>query len=125
MKTFVEYLLVALAGSVGAMLRLFVARISAYYFGTDFPIGTFIINITGSLFLGWFATVALRSGLSPNARLAIGVGLVGAYTTFSTFMFESNDLIQSNKQFYAALNIVGSLVVGLLAIRVGIWLASK
>ena len=95
------------------MSRLFVARIkSAHFFGTGFPIGTFIINITGSLFLGWFATMALRSGISPNTRLAIGVGFVGGYTTFSTFMFESNDLVQSNvKQFYAALNIVGSLVV--------------
>ena len=125
MKTLVQYLAVAAAGSLGAVLRLLVGRICGYWFGAGFPIGTFVINISGSLFLGWFYAVGMRSGLSETTRLAIAVGFVGAYTTFSTFMFESNDLIQQNKQFYAAVNILGSLVVGLLAVRVGMWLAGK
>jgi CrcB protein len=123
MKTLVQYLAVAFAGSLGAVLRLWVGRICGYWFGTGFPIGTFVINISGSLFLGWFLAAAPRSALSDTTRLAIGVGFVGAYTTFSTFMYESNDLMQKNNQFYAAVNILGSLVVGLLAVRVGMWLA--
>jgi fluoride exporter len=125
MRTLIQYLAVAAAGSLGAVLRLVVARICGYFFITDFPVGTFIINITGSLFLGWFIAAATRSGMSDTMRLAIGVGFVGAYTTFSTFMHESNALIEKGEQFKAAANILGSLVVGLLAVRVGIWLAHK
>ena len=55
-----------------------------------FPVGTLVINLTGSLFLGWFLTYAGSRNLSDMVKLSIGVGFVGAYTTFSTYMYESN-----------------------------------
>jgi CrcB protein len=123
MKLLVQYFAVGLAGALGAMLRLLVATVSGRLFGTGFPVGTFIINITGSLFLGWFlAYIGNRAPVSDTTRLAVAVGFVGAYTTFSTFMYESNALIEGGLQIKATINLIGSLVIGLLAVRIGIWL---
>src|SRR5438128_2664139 len=124
MKVLWEYLAVGSAGALGAVSRLAVARLCALAFGTAFPAGTFIINITGSLFLGWFATyMGQRTGASETLRLAVAVGFVGAYTTFSTYMYESNTLLEGGKPLTAWVNLLGSLLVGLIAVRVGIWLA--
>ncbi len=121
-ETLIRYLAIALAGSAGAVLRYVLAtQISRFNF--RFPLGTFIINITGSMFLGWFLTFVTRHNISDTTRLAIGVGFVGAYTTFSTYMFESNRLLEEGAGYLAMLNLIGSLVVGLLAVRLGIMMA--
>src|SRR5689334_2486390 len=126
MKTLVQYLAVAAGGSLGAVARLAVSTVSARLFGTAFPIGTFIINITGSLFLGWFlAVIGGRMMVSDTTRLAVAVGFVGAYTTFSTYMYESNQLIADGAHIKAMANLIGSVIVGLLAVRVGIWLGAR
>jgi fluoride exporter len=125
-KTLIQYLAVAGGGALGAVARLFVATVCGRLFGAGFPIGTFVINISGSLFLGWFLTVAgNRLVISNTARLAIAVGFVGAYTTFSTFMYESNSLWEGGSEIRAGLNLLGSLAVGLLAVRMGIWLGTR
>jgi CrcB protein len=115
----IRYLAIAAAGSVGAVLRYVLANLIGRI-NIRFPLGTFIINITGSLFLGWFVAYATRHNLSDNTRLAIGVGFVGAYTTFSTFMFESNRLVDEGASNMAMLNLVASLVVGIIAVRIGL-----
>jgi CrcB protein len=126
MKLLIQYLSVAGAGAVGAVFRFFVARACGAIFETSFPVGTFVINISGSLFLGWFLTFAShRVGISDTLRLAIGVGFVGAYTTFSTFMYESNALVESGSGIKAMANLIGSLVIGLVAVRFGIWLGER
>lgn len=122
MKVLMQYLVVAGAGALGAAMRLFVATASGRLFGTGFPVGTFIVNITGCLFLGWFLSAISNRAVSDTTRLAIAVGFVGAYTTFSTFMYESNSLIEDGLQIKATMNLIGSVIVGLLAVRVGIWL---
>ena len=89
-KTIVEFLAVGGGGAIGAMARFAVSRAFAW---STFPIGTLVINITGSLFLGWFATFAgKRLGMPETLYMAIAIGFVGAYTTFSTFMYESDKL---------------------------------
>jgi fluoride exporter len=120
--TLTRYIAIALAGSAGAVLRYVVATLVSR-FNFRFPLGTFIINITGSMFLGWFLTFITRHSVSDTTRLAIGVGFVGAYTTFSTYMWESNKLLEEGAGYLAMLNIIGSLVVGLLAVRLGIMMA--
>jgi CrcB protein len=124
MKIVLDYLAVAAAGAVGAVLRLLVATFCGRLFGTSFPIGTMVINLSGSMFLGWFLTViGGRVIVSDTVRLAIAVGFVGAYTTFSTYMYESNSLLNSGATIKAFVNLVGSLLLGLLAVRAGVWLA--
>lgn len=118
---FARCLAIGAAGSVGAILRYLVA-ISVGRFDLRFPLGTLIINITGSIFLGWFSSYILRHNVSDVTRLAIGVGFVGAYTTFSTFMFETNKLADDGAMFQAMANILISLALGLIGVRLGIYL---
>jgi CrcB protein len=122
MKTLVNYLAVGGAGSLGAMFRYFVATVCARWFGTAFPIGTFVINISGSFFLGWLMQ---RYPVSNTTRLAIAVGFTGAYTTFSTLMYESSGLWSDGSEIKAVANLLGSLIVGLLAVRLGMALAGR
>ncbi len=126
MKTLVEYMAVGTAGSLGAMLRLAVSRLCGQWFGTALPIGTLVINLSGSLFLGWFLTlVGERYVVSETMRTAVAVGFVGAYTTFSTFAYESNALLEDGATIKALANLIGSVVLGLIAVRLGIWLAGR
>jgi CrcB protein len=119
--------LVAFGSAVGGLLRWVVGIVSAAWFGVSFPWGTLIINLTGCLFLGWFGTL-LGDRLMPNSeelRLLLAVGLCGAYTTFSTFEFETNKLFQKGDSFYAILYLGSSVFLGLLAIRIGALLARQ
>jgi CrcB protein len=121
-ETFIRFLAVALAGSVGAVLR-YVLGLQIGRLNMRFPLATFIINITGSMFLGWFLAYAGRHQISDTTRVAIGVGFVGAYTTFSTWMYESTRLLDERAWLEASANLVGSLVVGLIAVRLGMMMA--
>ncbi len=125
MKLLVQYLVIGAAGSLGAMARYLVASVCGRWFATEFPVGTLVINLTGSLFLGWFLTVARdRVAVSETFRLAVAVGFTGAYTTFSTLAYESNSLLEDGAGLKALSNMVGSMFLGLIAVRAGIWLAS-
>ena len=124
MKTLVNYLAVGGAGCLGSMFRYFMATLCARLFGEAFPIGTFAINVTGSFFLGWFMTViGGRVNVSDTTRLAIAVGFTGAYTTFSTFTYESYTLMGSGSELKAILNVVASVLAGLAAVYSGAALA--
>lgn len=127
MKTLIEYLAVGGAGVFGAMLRLLITRISGAMFNTDFPVGTMFINLSGSMFLGWFwaITESRLVTLSDPMKLAIGVGFVGAYTTFSTFCLDSMKLLEGGAYNKFALNVIGSVLLGLLAVRLGMRLAGR
>src|SRR5215469_18759360 len=119
MKTLVQLLAVGAAGFFGSVARWGVG----VYFGrwmTAFPLGTLVINVTGSFFLGWFVTFIDRRPGHEMLRLAIGTGFVGAYTTFSTYMFESNQLMEKGAFYEAWLNIIGSIVLGLVAVYLGV-----
>lgn len=117
-----RYLAVGGAGFVGAVVRVVIGQLFGRL-NIVFPLGTMFINLTGSFFLGWFATWAVGRNVSDMTRLAIGAGFVGAYTTFSTYMFESNRLIEDHADYLAITNLLGSLVLGLIAVRLGVWLA--
>jgi CrcB protein len=126
MKTLINYLAVGGAGFVGSIARYAVATLCARLFGTAFPVGTFIINISGSFFLGWFLTlIGGRLSVSDTTRLAIAVGFTGAYTTFSTYMYESSELLRDGSEIKAVVNLLGSLLVGLLAVRLGMIVAKQ
>lgn len=115
-----EYLVIGIGGFLGANARYLVAGWAAERFGVAFPYGTFIINISGSLVLGLFmAFLQERTVIHPNYRLFFAIGFLGAYTTFSTFTYESLRLLQDGSVFLALVNILGSTVVGLLGVLLG------
>jgi CrcB protein len=119
------YLLVGVGGFLGANARFLVARGVGSLVETRFPLGTFTINISGSFLLGVLGTIAARK-LSPQSealQLALGVGFLGAFTTFSTFEFETHALFEDGSWLTATMNMFGSLFVGLVAVRVGIVVA--
>jgi CrcB protein len=117
--TLLQYLAVAGAGALGAVARLWVGLACARAFGRGFPTGTLIVNLTGSFFLGF--VIAALPNRSETMRLALAVGFLGAYTTFSTLIYESNALLQGSP-IKAILNLLGSILLGLLAIRLGLQL---
>ena len=122
MSALTPYLLVGLGGFLGANARYVLARAIGTAAATRFPLGTFVINITGSFLLGVVGTV-VAAKLTPGSeslRLALGVGFLGAYTTFSTFEFETHALVEDGSWALATSNMALSLVVGFVAVRLGI-----
>ena len=115
-----EYFVISLGGIIGCNARYLVGLWAARRFGVAFPYGTFIINITGSLFLGFFMALSRdRAFLHPNYRLFFATGFAGGYTTFSTFMYESLRLFQDGSVLLGMINLFGSLVVGLVGVFIG------
>ncbi|MDR5682871.1 MAG: fluoride efflux transporter CrcB [Armatimonadota bacterium] len=113
--------LVVVGGAIGALLRYAVEGWFAGRTGISFPYGTLVVNVTGSFALGLLSVFTIeRLLLSPEARLFVGVGLLGAYTTFSTWQYESWRLIESGSWPLAVVNLGGSLVLGFAALVVGV-----
>lgn len=126
METLTKYLAVAAGGALGAMARYYLNGSTLSRIAVPFPTATFIINITGSFLLGFFLTlVTERISVSPHLRVAVAVGFVGAYTTFSTFEYENAKLIEGREYLIAFLYVVLSFIVGLAAVRGGIIMARK
>ena len=120
-----EYLLVGLGGILGANARYAVSVWAADRFGTAFPYGTFVVNATGSFLLGFFLTVvADRFGNNPEARLLVATGFLGAYTTFSTFTYESIALLRRGSLRPALANVLGNVAIGLVGATAGIALGA-
>ena len=118
-----KYLLVGLGGFLGAIARYALGGWAAEKWGAGFPYGTLLINVSGSFVLGLFLTVgASRLGIDPRWRLFFAVGFLGAYTTFSTFTYETVQLLLANN-WRPALAYVGvSNVLGVGAALLGVGL---
>jgi CrcB protein len=119
-----KYLWIAIGGSLGALARYWVGVGVTDRLGTKFPYGTFVINITACVIIGFSLTyLGQRTGLSPIWRFLIPVGFVGAYSTFSTFEWETFSALQSGGFLIAALYVASSVFLGLIAVWCGIFLA--
>jgi CrcB protein len=116
------YVLVAVGGSLGTIARFVLARWVGVLVETRFPLGTFVINISGSFLLGIVGTLVAEKVFpdSDAVRLALGVGFLGAFTTFSTFEYETHALFEDGSWLTATTNMFASLFVGLIAVRAGI-----
>ena len=119
-----DYLVVGLGGFLGANARYLVANWIGERYGTSFPYGTLVINVSGSFIIGLFLIlVTERFLVHPNWRLFFSVGFLGAYTTFSTFSFENLLLLQQGSWLPGLVYMVGSVLLGLVAALSGMALA--
>jgi fluoride exporter len=106
---------IGLLGGVGALLRFLVDGLLAGRLGRDFPLGTFVVNMSGAAVLG----LLVGLGLTGDGLLLAGTATLGSYTTFSTWMLESQRLVEDGELAIAAGNVLLSLVVGLGAVALG------
>lgn len=116
---------VGLGGFLGANARYWLGLWMTGKWGAQFPWATFAINVSGSFVLGLLlAYLAARAELAagPTLQLLIGVGFLGAYTTFSTFEYDNLQLLMTGQWFRALLNALGSLAAGLVAAGLGVLL---
>lgn len=121
-----RFLVVAIGGAIGAMSRYGVALMVALFWKRDLPLGTFLINVTGSFILGFFSTFAAeKTSIDPLWRLLVATGFVGAYTTFSTFEYETQRLAESGALWWGALNVITSVAAGFAAVQLGVILARR
>jgi len=121
-----RFLVVAAGGAAGAVARYAVTLVVALFWKRDFPLATLLINVSGSFILGLFSTLAAeRIGIDPMWRLLVATGFVGAYTTFSTFEYETERLAESGALGWGIVNILTSVLVGFAAVRLGILIARR
>ena len=111
-----KYLLIAVGGSLGAIARYWVGSAVASRWGTKFPYGTFVINMSACMIIGFSLTyLGKRAELSPAWRYLIPTGFVGAYSTFSSYEWETLSSLRDGAFSLAALYAIGSLLLGLAA----------
>ena len=120
-----DLLLVGIGGGVGSMLRFATSRLSARYISSEWALfGTFIVNVVGCFIIGLLGGWLLyKTGKSEQLPLLLVIGFCGGFTTFSAFAFEIVQLLQTGHFLFSLLYIVGSVIIGLLAVWGGIKLS--
>ncbi len=116
---------IAIGGAVGALLRFWVSSGIYYILGKEFPYGTLAVNILGSFLMGFLYILFLERVVSSELRAIVLIGLLGAFTTFSTFSIETMNLLLDGEQTKALLNIFLSVTLCLLATWMGMLLARQ
>lgn len=114
---------VSAAAGGGAVLRYLVDRMVAQRLRVDWPVGTFVVNVSGSLLLGLILGLGAHHGLGTTTVDIVGAGLTGGFTTLSTWAWESVALAETDEWLGAVLNVAGSIAVGLGAAAAGLGLA--
>lgn len=115
-----DALVIGTGGFIGAIARYIVAVWIGQKWGRSFPLGTFVINVSGSFLIGLLMTLLTeRLMVNPQWRLLLVVGFLGAYTTFSTFEYETGGLLRDGEWFLAAGNVVLSVFLGFMALKLG------
>ncbi len=119
-----KYLFIAAGGAAGSVLRYWVGSTISGRMGTRFPYGTLVINHTACFIIGFTLTYfGRRADFNPAWRFLVAIGFIGAYSTFSTYEWETLSTLRSGAFFLGALYAVGSLVLGLAATWCGTALA--
>jgi fluoride exporter len=116
---------ISLGAIAGALSRYYLTLYFAQRFGTNFPYGTFFINLSGCLAMGFFATLAVEKFaiISPEIRLMIATGFLGAYTTFSTYGLDTIGLLRSGSWLSATTYWAGSAILGIICVQLGVFFA--
>ena len=112
-----------IGGTVGTLSRYLLSGVVYQAFGTNFPYGTLLVNLIGCFLIGFLAAASEEKFLlGPHARILLMVGFCGAFTTFSTFMLETANLMKDGEMLKVFLNVAVSVVVGFLIFRLGVLL---
>lgn len=111
-----NYLLIGTGGILGSIVRYGIGKVISTHLNTRFPFGTFIINITGAIMLG----ILTSAQINTNIYSFLGDGFLGAYTTFSTFMYEGFNLFKNNERLNAFVYILSSIIIGIIGFLIGI-----
>ena len=121
-----RYFLVAIGGGTGALARYIAASAIMTRFGGKFPLGTFVINVTGCFVMGILMTIFTeRLDINPQWRPLLIVGFLGGYTTFSSFEWETYAAAREGGFWIAMLNVVSSVILGYVAVWLGSLLARR
>lgn len=122
----IRYLVVLIGGGVGSLARYAAASAIMTRFGRRFPLGTLVINVTGSFLIGFLMTMLTeRFNLDPVWRLLLVVGFLGGYTTFSSFEWETYTAVRDGALWSGMLNVVSSVMLGYVAVWLGAFLARR
>jgi fluoride exporter len=114
-----KYLVVGVGGFLGAIARYMLGTYIGSRYGVRFPYGTFVINMSGCFLIGLIVTLLARTTASPYWRYLIPIGFIGAYTTFSTFEYETLRAVQDGQVITGLLNVALSVTVGFAAVWAG------
>ncbi len=115
-----NFIVVFLGGGIDAATRFGLGTWIGQRWGRSFPLGTFMINVSGSFLIGLLMTLmAERFTENPAWRLLLVVGVLGGYTTFSSFEYETGKLVTDGEYLYASLNVILSVVLGFAALKTG------
>lgn len=118
-----HYFLLALGGAIGTLLRYLLSGLAQNLGNGSFPIGTLSVNLIGSLAIGLLWGVSERYVIGPDTKTFIFIGLLGGFTTFSTYSFESLNLIRNSELKFAALNVLLNNILGIALVFLGLFLA--
>jgi fluoride exporter len=121
-----KYLAVMLGGAIGAVSRFLVGSLVLRFYSAVFPLGTFLINVTGSFLIGVLMTLFLnRPSIHVNWRLFLVTGVLGGYTTFSSFEWETLVSFRTGAQVVALVYVGLSVLLGLFGAWIGLLLANR
>jgi CrcB protein len=119
-------IIIGIGGFIGSITRYGMAVWIGQRWGRSFPLGTFVINVSGSFVIGMLMTLFTeRLLVNPQWRLLLVVGFLGAYTTFSTFEYETGTLVRDGEWLIAGMNVVFSVMAGFIALKLGEILAKS
>ncbi len=123
---FQKLMLIGLAGAAGSLSRYGLSGLVQKYMGSGFPFGTFTVNIVGSFLFGFIMAYSENKlTISGEMRIIILVGFMGAFTTFSTFAYESSKLIMDSQYMLAGANILGQNICGILVMLLGMYVGKS
>lgn len=115
----VKFLIIGLGGAIGTLLRYYMGGLDYRFSSGVFPVSTLVVNVTGSFVIGFLWGVVDRFVISPDVRLFIFIGVLGGYTTFSTFSLETFNLMRDGEYRIAAVNVALSVILSIIAVFAG------